>query len=511
LAIRLTLRFKLVAIVATAALAFGVLIVASTLISNRVEQHLTRVRKVHVPKIELGAKLESHFGRISRGLQDAAAAADADALVATRAHKEKFLEQLAAAGDAVDPADAAALRDAMEEYYALAEEVAGRIIGGEKGELLMEAIASMQARQRRAGELLGRATLVDREELTEVFASTARIQATATRIRLFVTLACLFLVMLLSLWLGRGVLRSLAGIAAGFERFGRGDFDVPIAVASHDELGDVAHRANQMARDLKRLAEERERMFRDLDASRRDLAEALEATRNTLAELEAFSYSVSHDLRAPLRGIDGFSQALLEDYSDKLGEEGKQHLVRVRAGAQRMGLLIDDLLKLSRVNRGELRHAKVDLSRMAREVIADLRQPEADRQVEVVIEEELTADGDPQLLKVAMENLLGNAWKFTSRRSQARIEFGKSEVNGCSTFFVRDNGAGFDMTYAHKLFGAFQRLHSMAEFPGTGIGLATVQRVIRRHGGRVWAEGAVGQGAAFFFTLSQKGRSHADG
>ncbi len=508
MAIRLTFRFKLVAIVATAALAFVVLIVASTLISTRVEQQLAQVQKVYVPKMELGPKLESRFEGISRGLQDAVAAADADALIETRAHKDEFLEQLATAGDAVDSAKAAALRDAMEEYYALAEEVAGRIIRGEQGEPLMEAIASMQAKQRQTGDLLKRATLFDREELTEGFASAARNQATAARIQLFVTVACLVLVMLLSFWLGRGVLRSLAGIASGFERFGRGEFGVPIPVTSQDELGDVAQRANQMAQDLKRLAEERERMFLDLDASRRDLAEALEATKNTLAELESFSYSVSHDLRAPLRGIDGFSQALLEDYSDKLDEEGKQHLVRVRAGAQRMGELIDDLLKLSRVNRSELRHTKVDLSRIAREVVTELRQPEADRQVEVIIKEELTADGDPQLLKVAMENLLGNAWKFTSRQPQARIEFGRSEVNGRSTFFVRDNGAGFDMSYANKLFGAFQRLHSMAEFPGTGIGLATVQRVIHRHGGEVWAEGAVGQGAAFFFTLSLKGRHH---
>ena len=219
-------------------------------------------------------------------------------------------------------------------------------------------------------------------------------------------------------------------------------------------------------------------------------------------ELEAFSYSVSHDLRAPLRGIDGFSQALIEDYAEKLDDEGKQHLGRIRAGAQRMGQLIDDLIKLSQVTRGELQRTKVDLTRAAREVIDDLRRDDPDRRVEILIEDGLAAEGDPKLLRVALHNLIGNAWKFTAKQAAARIEVGVSDArDGRPVYVVRDNGAGFDMTYASKLFGAFQRLHSMSDFPGTGIGLATVERVVRRHGGRVWAEGSVGKGAAFFFTL----------
>jgi len=186
-------------------------------------------------------------------------------------------------------------------------------------------------------------------------------------------------------------------------------------------------------------------------------------------------------------------------------------LNRVRAGAQRMGQLIDDLLKLSRVNRAEIRVGRVNLSQLAREVAEELRLPEAERQVDIVIAEGLTTDGDPQLLKVAMQNLIGNAWKFTSKRPQARIEFGVTEVGGRPAFVVRDNGAGFDATHANKLFGAFQRLHSSSEFPGTGIGLATVQRVIRRHGGKVWAEGVVGQGASFFFTLPNHESERPDG
>ncbi|MCL5027080.1 MAG: PAS domain S-box protein [Chloroflexi bacterium] len=218
-------------------------------------------------------------------------------------------------------------------------------------------------------------------------------------------------------------------------------------------------------------------------------------------ELESFSYSVSHDLRAPLRSIDGFSQALLEDYADKLDEQGKQYLQWVRTASQDMAELIDDLLTLSRINRGEMRREKVDLSGLARTIAAQLRKGQPERQVDFVIAKGLTADGDPRLLRLAMENLLENAWKFTSKHQRARIELGACEHEGKPAYFVRDDGAGFDMAYADKLFGAFQRLHSQSDFDGTGIGLATVQRIIHRHGGQVWAEGEVEKGATFCFTL----------
>ncbi len=222
-------------------------------------------------------------------------------------------------------------------------------------------------------------------------------------------------------------------------------------------------------------------------------------------ELAAFAYSVSHDLRAPLRGIDGFSQALLEDYADKLDAEGQDYLRRVRAASQRMGQLIDDLLKLSRVTRAQVRRETVDLSSLAQVVAAELEQREPERQVEFVIGEGLITKGDARLLRVMLENLLGNAWKFTAKHPRTRIEFRVTQHKGESAYFVRDDGVGFDMAYADKLFGAFQRLHSADEFEGTGIGLATVQRIIHRHGGRVWAEGAEEQGATFYFTLAAKG------
>src|SRR5713226_4862198 len=218
-------------------------------------------------------------------------------------------------------------------------------------------------------------------------------------------------------------------------------------------------------------------------------------------ELEAFSYSVSHDLRAPLRGIDGFSLALLEDYAERLDDQGKEHIQRIRAATQRMGMLIDDLLNLSRMTRAEIRKETVNLSSLARSVAEGLQEAQPERRIDFQIEDRLEATADPRLVQVVLENLLGNACKFTSKRSSACIEFGKTRQNGNSAYFVRDNGAGFDPAFANRLFGAFQRLHGATEFPGTGIGLATVQRIIHRHGGQIWAEGAVGKGATFYFNL----------
>jgi PAS domain S-box-containing protein len=219
-------------------------------------------------------------------------------------------------------------------------------------------------------------------------------------------------------------------------------------------------------------------------------------------ELESFSYSVSHDLRSPLRSIDGFSQALLEDYNDKLDAQAQNYLQRVRAASQRMAQLIDDMLNLSRVSRGEMRREEIDLSRMARDIAEQLQKAQPERVVEVEIEDGIKARGDNGLLRIALDNLLGNAWKFTSKQPSSRIEFGaQAGDTGEDVFFVRDNGAGFDMAYADKLFGAFQRLHSADEFEGTGVGLATVQRIIRRHGGHIRAESEPGRGATFYFTL----------
>jgi light-regulated signal transduction histidine kinase (bacteriophytochrome) len=218
-------------------------------------------------------------------------------------------------------------------------------------------------------------------------------------------------------------------------------------------------------------------------------------------ELETFSYSVSHDLRAPLRIVDGFSVALLEDFAEKLGPQGQEMVVRIRTAGQRMGHLIDDLMNLARINRVELMRQRVDLSRKAREIVAELRSGDDRRNVEITIDDGLGADADPRLLRIVLTNLLSNAWKFTGRRERTLIHFGLKIDKGTEVFFVRDNGAGFDMAYAARLFQAFQRLHGHLEFPGTGIGLATVQRIVHRHGGRIWVEAELDKGATFYFTL----------
>ena len=218
-------------------------------------------------------------------------------------------------------------------------------------------------------------------------------------------------------------------------------------------------------------------------------------------ELETFAHSVSHDLRAPLRSIDGWSLALLEDCSELLDPQGRKYLDRVRSEAQRMGTLIDDILHLSRVSRGELDLKCVDLTGLAETIANRLKEAHADRSIEFVVARNLSSTGDPRLLEIALTNLFGNAVKFTGPRLDARVEFGQTEVEGSPAFFVRDNGVGFEMAYAEMLFAPFQRLHRASEFPGSGIGLATVQRVIHRHGGRIWADARVGKGATFYFTL----------
>jgi two-component system sensor histidine kinase/response regulator len=242
-------------------------------------------------------------------------------------------------------------------------------------------------------------------------------------------------------------------------------------------------------------------VFLELYLGRQRLEAEIAAHKRTLAEVEAFNYSVSHDLRAPLRPLDGFSEALLEDYADKLDERGRNYLTRIRAAAQRMGQLIDDLLELSRVSRADLRRQQLDLSGLVAAIVADIRADPAAGEREVICTPDLQVSADARLLRIALENLLRNAWKFTARQAQPRIEFGCTTGGKELIYSVRDNGVGFDPTYASKLFQPFQRLHT-AEFAGTGIGLAIVDRIVRRHEGRIWGESAPDQGATFFFTLA---------
>jgi signal transduction histidine kinase len=285
----------------------------------------------------------------------------------------------------------------------------------------------------------------------------------------------------------RDALRPLARLEQATREIAAGNWTFRLPVDRVDEIGQLSRHFNAMTRALRESFHQIERSNQELSSLNR--------------ELESFSYSVSHDLRAPLRSMDGFSLALLEDYGERLDDEGRDYLQRIRAASQRMGRLIDDLLGLSRVTRAELNLRPVDLSAMAREIADTLARQQPERAVRWEIEEGIAAQGDRALLQVAMQNLLENAWKFTGRTEQPVIRVSAQPKDGLVEIQVADNGAGFDMAYSNRLFGAFQRLHHEGEFPGTGIGLATVQRILRRHGGEIWVDAAPGRGATFHFTL----------
>jgi len=291
----------------------------------------------------------------------------------------------------------------------------------------------------------------------------------------------------------RRTVAPIARLTTAAQTVATGDLNIRLGIGGNDEIGTLSRAFDQMTG---RLQESRA-------ALEEKTAQLVEANK----ELESFSYSVSHDLRAPLRAIDGFGQRLLEVCRDKLDASAVHYLDRIRAGTQIMAHLIDDLLDLSRVSRTKLNIQPVNLGAVAQRIATELQRDEPQRRIALSIVKDGSVHGDERLLEIALRNLLGNAWKFSAKREHARVEFGVTRQDGNTIFFVRDNGAGFDMAYADKLFAPFQRLHSAVEFPGTGIGLATVRRILQRHGGRIWAEAAMDQGATFYFTVG-KGAEH---
>jgi signal transduction histidine kinase len=365
----------------------------------------------------------------------------------------------------------------------------------------------------------------DKEILGTVYLRTDYEMPQRIRDYVGIALAVTFVAMLVALFMSAQLQRIVTNPVLAIAEIARDvvqqqDYSRRARKMSDDEVGLLVDSFNGMLAEIERRTGELEvsnvelarqvgersraeqeilRLNAELEDRVRERTSQLEAANR---ELEAFSFSVSHDLRAPLRAIDGFSQALLEDFPTDVPEEAQRYLSRIRASTLRMGQLIEDLLNLSRVSRGALNRAQVDVSELARQIVGEIRQHDPDRLVDVSIWDGMSAQADHRLLRAALENLLGNAWKFTAKAEHPRIEVGVLRDGEHQVFFVRDNGAGFNMAYVDKLFGPFQRLHSTSEFSGTGIGLATVQRIVFRHGGRIWADAKVGKGAAFYFTLA---------
>jgi len=469
----LNLRQKLMAIVCTVVLAFTIATILGWYFDSEVQMQLKNVRHHYIPIIELGYRLDSEFSAIALGLRDAAAAQDPAALEAVSQTKDKLIADLDQSRDFVDPQLIADAKAAVDDYFKIAQETSGRIISSEAGTPLVDTMMQMQAKRIAAQALLKKITAFDRERLTKAFAESVAAQKYSTNISLVINLLCLLFVGLVAGVIWRDLVAKIGAIGAGLERFGAGDFKVPIPVRGRDELSVLGRKVNLMAERLQGL----------------------------MKEIESFSYSVAHDLRAPLRSVAGFSTVLIEDHGPSLNEDARSSLNRIVAAAQRMGQMVDGLLSLSRLNRTALVKQSVNLSHVAARIAEELKTNDPDRQVKVEVAPEIIASADPKLMEVVLSNLLGNAWKFTKKNGNAQIQFGRKQIEGHPTIFIRDNGAGFDMRYADKLFGTFQRLHTVNEFEGHGIGLATVRSIIGRHGGKIWAESEPEKGATFYFTL----------
>jgi len=350
--------------------------------------------------------------------------------------------------------------------------------------------------------------MVIKQDYSEVMAEEYRI----TIYKALLNSAALLIVLAVAAWIAKSLSDPIKNMATVAEEVEKGGYSARADASDSGEVGLLAQRINSMIagiatrkEKLEREIVERKNAEREVRALNRELDERVKrrtaALNSANKELESFAYSVSHDLRAPLRGIDGFSLAIMEDYGDKLDDKGRDYLRRIRAGAIKMAELIDDILKLSRITREEMRLEEVDLTLMAKSIADELIKREPERDVEFIINSVNKINGDAKLLRVALENLMDNAFKFTRNTRGARIEFGETKVDDETAVFVRDNGAGFDQSYKDMLFSPFHRLHTNAEFEGTGIGLATVKRVIIRHGGRIWGEGEMGNGATFYFII----------
>ena len=397
----------------------------------------------------------------------------------------------------------------VEGSAAIFQQVAGNRDLAGKG--LREAAQAGEIQNRLVGQLLLRAydTVADARGLQE--AGGLRIQSTQ---KTFSNLSLAFaglmaaLIAITAWFLGRLLTKGITGLHEGAVTIGAGNLDHRISLRGKDEFSEVAETFNSMAEklglsyaDLEREIAERKRATAEVENLNQELGHMVSQLQAANIELEAFSYSVSHDLRAPLRAIDSFSRIIIEDYTEKLDDEGREALAFIRDNTRNMGKLIDDLLAFSRLGRQEMRTARIDMTRMAHQVFSDIEKTTTNRAIQFRVGELPPVPGDPVLIRQALSNLIENAVKYTSPMDIAVIEVEGRNNGDEHVYSVRDNGVGFEMQYADKLFGVFQRLHGADEFEGTGVGLALVQRIVHRHGGRVWAEGKVGEGATFYFAL----------
>ncbi|HLU68879.1 MAG TPA: histidine kinase dimerization/phospho-acceptor domain-containing protein, partial [Kofleriaceae bacterium] len=460
MAARTSLKLRMAAVVAVAALALLVLLVTGAITSARVEDHLASIRGNHLPRIGLQPRLEGHFERIGRGLQDAVAASDVDMLADTRQLADRFTGELAAAGDAVDPQAAAALRQAVADYYGAAYRVSERLIAGETGEALIDAIADMQERQGRAAERLKQATEIDQDGLARSFAAARQAQREATRIQLVVSGVCLLLVIVLSVGISRSILRSVSDLTAGFARFGDGDFSRPIPTAA-DELGEVARQANHMAERLDRLRSERDRIDRDLRQKNEELTRAAAELSRASTYKSQFLANMSHELRTPLNAILGFAELLHDGAVSPDSPEHKEFLGDILTSGRHLLQLINDVLDLSKVEAGKLefRPEEAELGRLIGEVVAILRTTAAEKRIRIATEVAPEVDRvtlDPARLKQVLYNYVSNALKFTPEGGRVAI---RALPEGDERFRleVEDTGIGVAEEDLPRLFVEFQQ------------------------------------------------------
>ncbi len=479
----MSIRHRIIVFLALTMTTLLLLLTTTTIQWIRTDRRLDSIQNNNFQKLELAYELNRVAIEVRHGIQAGLAAEDIEMLNEVYAHGEEEMKQIAE-GTQTDDKTVSAILLNFSKYIKVARDAAA--FRASNAPTTPEVLETLHAFQIAQNNLLGSLNQIrseNRAAMRKAIEATRRDSRIGVIIFSCVAFACMIGLALLT-WIFLGQIHtSLTAISTGLKRFEKGDLLATIPNLGTHELGAVAQMANSMAMQLQR--------------SKNDLL-------NINRELEAFSYSVSHDLRQPLRAMHGFSMMLEEEYANALDDKARHYLARIKTASDRMSELVDGLLVLSRMTRSPLAITQVDLSELARHIADDLKTDNPSYTIHTTIENGLSVRADKRLMEVLLMNLMSNAWKFSSKVYPGVVEVGQTFLNGEHVFFVRDNGAGFNMAYAEKLFAPFQRLHAQSEYPGIGIGLATVERVVHRHGGRIWAEGHENKGAVFYFTLPKQ-------